>query len=428
MIMEKRFPRTSKQSRDMWLAAAREILTSSIEHYQLQGHFGPDKEELYTDVAYFGAAVPEKRKNLKKVLTIRSGTHGAEETAGCGIEIDMMDLMAKAQNRFFDPCAPSNDNLSEDAKAIIKFIQHQHILEHDYNGDIGIVMIRAVNPWGAAHITRDDHDFIDNNRCYLPHDPVTGKFYHQLLPLPLESYDKYPHLGGLLVPNSLDDATLDRRHTRLRKILNAEVRADLMRGQYDDPLKIIWGGDGISWSFRTTEKILDPIYANTALAYDNDLHSGLKRKDKPTGSVQMLLLAEEDGPIHQKIRRDLQECPMEDGGKAADIHSLFGTKSVSTWVEGSAEGWLRHKYANSGKTIVPCGIEMGPKDGVELIDLLDAKGLRTAARLLGDTHPKTAEIKQRLHDYFCPDDLEFERNAKADMRRIFRYQLYALAA
>ena len=88
---------------------------------------GPDRSDLATDIAWFGA------RDAESVLVLISGTHGVEGFCGSGAQIEWMRR--------------------GEASRLPK--------------SIGVLMIHAINPYGFAWLRRVTHENIDLNRNWI---------------------------------------------------------------------------------------------------------------------------------------------------------------------------------------------------------------------------------------------------------------------
>src|SRR5690554_2640959 len=115
-------------ARDKFISA---VETSSIvERINNIAHplRGPKNERLFCDIAWAGSP---KSKNI---LVLVSGVHGVEGGVGSAIQSDFVGM-------------------------------HRRL-----PADVCVVMVHALNPWGFACASRNDHEGIDINRNFVNFD------------------------------------------------------------------------------------------------------------------------------------------------------------------------------------------------------------------------------------------------------------------
>lgn len=183
---------------------------------------GFEKDGLAADVAFSGNPSP------RKLLVIVSGVHGVELMAGSGCQVKLME----------------SDILA------------------DLADDIGVMLIHAINPWGAAHLRRANEHNVDVCRNgpdfggELPENPGYGA---------LDTMLREPDSNQLLV-------TL---RGQMDAMGPSSVVGSLMAGQYSHPAGFNFGGNAPSWSISLLESLIQKHSRDTDHSVVIELHSGL---------------------------------------------------------------------------------------------------------------------------------------------------------
>lgn len=188
---------------------------------------GPGGTPLYTDVARVGPP------SAKHVLVLTSGVHGPELMAGSGCQVGWL---LRAGGRGLPP-------------------------------DTAVVLVHAINPWGAAHLRRYTDGNVDLCRNYVDFKQEQG------------CAQGYEALHAAVVVDPLDaeavreaDAVLARFQ---REHGTPALYAALMAGQYRYPDGMGYGGSGPDWSRTTMERILREHAGEAERVSLVDYHTGL---------------------------------------------------------------------------------------------------------------------------------------------------------
>ena len=216
---------------------------ATLEHHT-HPHRGPEGEELAADVARFGAPIGE----ADRVLLVLSGVHGVEGHAGSGLQRNLLVTGRLAS-------LPKGS---------------------------AVVLVHAVNPYGMAWTRRVDADNIDVNRNFVDVDrPPSNPLYGEL--------------DAVLNPTDPDLDPTDESY--LGDVLEFWGRVGdhramqaLSGGQYSHPKGIQFGGQHVSWSRLTLERIWDRHLTGAARTVQLDVHTGLG----PTGRLTVFQTADED--------------------------------------------------------------------------------------------------------------------------------------
>lgn len=187
---------------------------------------GPDGEGLATDIVRFGAPNP------RKLLVVSSGVHGPEMMAGSG-----------AQTGFV-----------------------KHSLFEDLPADTGVLIIHAINPWGAAHLRRNTEDNVDLCRNFVdfsqrPENAAYAQLHDALLPPAFENMGE-PQAAQLI-------GRLRSEHGP-RDFMNG-----LMGGQFDKADGFGFGGFAPTWSRTVWLGAVEEHAAKAEQIQIIDIHSGL---------------------------------------------------------------------------------------------------------------------------------------------------------
>ena len=188
---------------------------------------GPGGIPLAIDGAYLG---PE---GAKKLLVLTSGVHGVELMTGSGCQTG---LIADGWLRK----APE---------------------------DIGILLLHGANPWGAAHLRRNNEDNVDLCRNFVNFDnpPAHNEYYDQIK-------DVLPFAFA-------DGPDGDRARAEIdsfkEKYGEEAFGRGFMAGQFHDATGVSFGGAGPVWSRRVMEGYWRKYGATAERLCFIDYHSGL---------------------------------------------------------------------------------------------------------------------------------------------------------
>ncbi|MFV0336140.1 MAG: DUF2817 domain-containing protein [Tropicimonas sp.] len=265
--------------------------TLSGEAHPLSGREG---EHYGVDIARFG---PER---ARFVLFVLSGVHGTELEAG---SIAQQDLM-------------------RDAPAALP-------------ADCAIVMVHAVNPHGCFHLSRTDEDNIDPNR----------NLRADLVQAPRNA--AYDALHPVLCPQSWDAAARRVSDDGIAAFVARNgMRAltqDVLKGQYDHPDGLFYGGRQAGWSVRRLQALLETHGKGAERIAVLDIHTGvgpkgwgeLIRLDRPAvGGAEW---SEIGGCVCDLADR------VETAAPAIKIIVEFGTRDFPQVLDAlRADNWLRH--------------------------------------------------------------------------------------
>lgn len=207
-------------------------LKADLISINLNGQCGVDGEPLFIDAARTGSAQAER------VLIILSGTHGPEGIAGSALQRALL-------SRTFERQGPDN---------------------------VAIVLIHAVNPFGWAHRSRCNEDFVDLNRNFIdfsqqrPAELLDTEVYN--------TYNNHPVDARGLRDSWSALSTLMQKYGQSR-VLSA------LSSQYCFPDGIHFGGTRPSSSSRAVRELIARLTEGARFAGVIDWHTGIGAYGRP---------------------------------------------------------------------------------------------------------------------------------------------------
>jgi len=214
-------------------SAARALFRRSAESaglaFNVHKHplLGPNEEELSTDTVLIGSG------DARKLVVLISGTHGVETLCGSACQTQFL-----AEQKW--QALPS---------------------------DTAVLLVHALNPWGAAHLRRNNEDNVDLARNFLNFDE------------PVPQNTKYEKLRAAIDCSEfrgLERDRADQIHAEFvsTNTINEYVDA-VMGGQYQYANGFAYGGNEPVWSNRLLGKILAPYSPSAKQVRVVEYHSGL---------------------------------------------------------------------------------------------------------------------------------------------------------
>lgn len=233
-------------ARAAFLRVARDT-GANLRHYLHPTHQGPQGQDLYVDVAYYGA-VDASRK-----LLVLSATHGLEGLSGSAAQLAWM----------------------------------QGDGPQSLPADVAVVMVHAINPWGFAHLSRTTENNVDLNRNFIDHAHAPANpAYEQLHTRVL--FDHWTTQNIAAAQQAMDD-------------FSAQYGSDalfdaLARGQYSCPDGLNYGGQQREWSNLVLEEIVEEHILGAEKVAFIDWHTGVGEYGEPF----FLCFNEEGGPLFEQ--------------------------------------------------------------------------------------------------------------------------------
>lgn len=346
------FARTFAASRDRFRSAAERAggLLETFDH-PLKG---PNGESLACDTARFGPG------SAQRLLVLVTGVHGVEHYVGSACVIDWIE------------CSGSQKLPEETA----------------------VLVVHAINPWGAAWCRRYTEDNVDLARNFGA--PGVSPPAHQAYE------DIHPALSAIQ-PGSAP-AFLDTLFARLgdRDAVDA-----LMAGQYSHADGFSFGGTQPCWSHRTIETILATHARNARSVCLVEFHSGLG----DWGTAMPVTM--QVGPDLERVVRFFGDAVIAPRA----MHELHSAPGHTT------DGYLR---LLAGKEVTSIVIETGtypPRQSLEV--MLEDHWLHR------QTNPDPAvakRIREANLEMHCPSDPAWEELAIQGSIRIIAQALEGLSA
>ncbi|MDE0063003.1 MAG: DUF2817 domain-containing protein [Gammaproteobacteria bacterium] len=201
------------------------VSRGKVQTYPLPGA-GPGGEPLATDVTRFGGL------GASRVLFLVTGVHGVEGYCGAGALIAW--LHGDGANRL--------------------------------PGDVAVVVVNLINPYGAAWLRRVNENNVDINRNFVDH----GKGYR--------ANPEYEALHDALLLGVLEPERIEAADQRVADFRGEQGDAAYMRafgGQHSHPRGVLFGGREPEWSQRLIQKLWQEHAGAASHAALIDFHSGM---------------------------------------------------------------------------------------------------------------------------------------------------------
>lgn len=337
-MAESYFSNSYSKARERFLAGAdsRQIKVVTYPHPLS----GPSGETLSTDIARIG---PEQ---ASRVLILESSLHGVEGYPGSALQAAALDKITLPQD-----------------------------------GDVALLLVHAINPWGYAWNRRFNEDNIDLNRHFIDWNN----------PGSLDN-PGYEDVAGFIIPDDISDEAIAASDEKLEAYRQEKgelaFRSATKLGQYSHPQGLYYGGRTPSWSAKTVERIANEHLKSAKACGLIDVHTGLG----PFGFGETLS----------------GMAPDSDEGKRCTewYGTVAHTKSPSTSYAGSAASILDgYKRAAPWPVWTPIGLEFGTRsekivrDAVRIDAWLHLNG--------GHSGPRAQEVREKMLYAYYPDEPEW---------------------
>lgn len=164
---------------------------------------------------------------------------------------------------------------------VLHLIEHHQAWARCYGRHTQINVLFAANPFGAAHMIRENEDLIDTNRCF---GPVRARL-EATLPDWYQSHDTDFN------PESVSPWY---RNKAISRLLLAEQRAGVvtrayLEGQAHDPQRLHFvGATTEPWTNRLIRRQLETMSTRGGLVRITDFHSGITDDPRRSGALGVL--------------------------------------------------------------------------------------------------------------------------------------------
>jgi len=353
------FPHSYADARVFWKQHLLNLRMPTAQRSFSAAQNTPDGTPLATDSAWIGA------QTAPRLLVIIGGTHGIEGFAGTAVICDLLAGLTREQ----------------------------------LPGDLAILCVHALNPWGYAWHRRCDADGVDLNRNCIDFDR------------PLPQNPGYVELRPwLFEPDS------ERRQQAFQAYIDAHGQTAfeiaVSGGQYHDPTGPFYGGRKPCHGRRVVEALITDYRLGDRQLGVIDVHTGLGAWGN--GEIICDHLPGSDGA----------DTAQRWYGDACTLPALGTSSSVPK------TGLLDYAW----HAVMPAGscyitLEYGTYETQELFDVLlqDHRfWAKHGAAAAG--HPDRAVLVEHMRAHFCPDDPEWRRQVLLQARRAIRQAMEGLSS
>jgi hypothetical protein len=337
MAIEEYFSPTYVEARSKFLQSA-EVDGAEIATYV---NPGPDPEAmvLATDVAVVGP------RSAKQCLLLISGTHGVEGFGGSGCQVGFF------RDQVFN--SPGADTCA--------------------------VLVHALNPYGFGYLRRVNEDNVDVNR--------NCQDFSRALPPNTE----YETLHSMLIPDDWDGEGRRRADAELQQYVQkkglSKLKDAVSAGQYTKPSGLFFGGDKLTWSVLTFQRILKEHVPRTVRRMVAiDLHTGLG----PFGYGE---------PIF--VGNDLRQFARAQSAFGPEVKSLEADNSASSVLTGTLANAVESAISIKDMEMIFLGMEFGTVPVTEVLTALRGDHWLHSANNIAS--PLKEQITRALRDAFYVD-------------------------
>lgn len=330
---------------------------ASITSYENDGARGPAGERLFTDVVRLGPDTAEA------VLVVVSGTHGIEGFAGSALQSWL---------------AASPDVVA--------------------SADTAIVLVHGLNPYGFAHCRRVNEHNVDVNRSFVDHAAAPAN-------------PDYTLVHDAVVPADWDGEARIAGDAEIMRMLEERgwpfMQAALMKGQYEHPDGMFFGGTGTSWSNRTWRRIVRSHLAGAAPRIGFvDVHTGLGERGRP----EAVLRGGADAGAYDRARAWFGDIVTRTSDGSASSTEIIGNTAVAL-----AEG------LGPDVELTAVALEFGTLPPTDVFQALRADNwLHSRA---GGTGPLADAIRRGMEEAFAPPDPAWRADVLREGSRVLRAAL-----
>ena len=341
------FPQTYSEGRK-WFTQAVDNVGGKIERFVNPHALGPDGEELSTDVAMIGDPF------ARKIFLSISGTHGQEYFCGAATQLNWL--------------------VGEGPKTLPK--------------GIAVCLVHAHNPYGAAHFSRANENYVDLNRNYLDNSK------------PLRPNPYYRDVHELLFTDDMDAHILDEVMERFDDYMeNTDphiAMTALGGGQNTHPTGMIYCGESEQWSTTTIKAVVSKYLTHAEKVAIIDWHTGLGS----FGEASLLM----DLPSDTEEYR--WGCAW--WGKPQNTDAIYDAGVMPEFV-GHVNDGIANDLRQYGVTVANTVIEFGTVDNRTVIPaLLIDRWLRFKCRDLNAPH--AVAMRVMMMERFNPSQYPWRRS------------------
>lgn len=223
------FPPDYFESRDRFLRQTA-ALHAHVESHEIEAR-GPGNRALHVDIALIGSRYP------RNVIFHLNGVHGVEAFVGAAIQFELMRAVPKLGN------------------------------------DSALVLVHCLNPYGMAHLQRTTAGNVDLIRNFIPDGGQWGG-----------TPSGYAALDHLINPQAagIPLGFYPRIVGRILRHGFGALKTDLLRGQYDNPAGLFYGGAKREQETEILRSYINRNIAGADRVFGIDVHSGMGTYAKQT--------------------------------------------------------------------------------------------------------------------------------------------------
>ena len=321
---------------------------------------GPRGEPLSIDIAYLGPGRP------RRLLVVSSGTHGVEGYIGSAIQIAYLHRYGGATRA----------------------------------GNVGVLLVHALNPYGYAFGRRANEHNVDLNRNALERFPGPAN-------------PAYARLDPWLNPRSPParaDFFLARGLVYLATMGPAAVKQAVAGGQYEFAKGLFYGGNTLADSTkRFAEMLSDATFAGVEQTIHLDLHTGLGRKK----TYKLLVDCDETTAMFKQMRKWF--------GSA--VQGNQPQRSIAYRITGSLGDVVTRAFPKAH--VYPSVLEFGT---YPLLAMIAALRDENRAHFYAPASASSQRARARLLEIFFPKSPEWRREVLSQGLRVIRQAQAALGS
>lgn len=348
-----KFDRDYASCRDRFLSLA-EQSGGELNTY-INPLLGPNGERLTTDTVLVGDT------SASNLVVVISGTHGLELFAGSAVQVQLLTQLSHLKLR-----------------------------------DTAILIVHAINPWGAAYYRRQNEYNVDINRNFLSAESVRIEnwAYEKLHPM---IHDKEFFIDGKR--NALITKKID---TYIASYGSGAYQTALFQGQSMHPDGVGFCGDQQCWSSNTIIEICASHNSKRKHVAIVDLHTGLG----PFGHGSLFF---PNSSAHQNFS-------IAQAWFGQNIVAIMGDDSMPYQPQGDMLSGICTAFTHC-TDVVGIALEFGTYDVEQLMNLQIED---TWLNSFGSNEEQLGQqIKEKLVEFFCPDSKEWNHQIISKSEEVF---------